>query len=187
MRLLIALFIFLTIIPFLGYAQSNPLPSQLQPSVWSNPEENASDESMEDLSNAVWDESSLEDWIVDDLIYTEEELDYLEEIKQRRTPRNCEIQNGGASWYGPGFHGRRTANGERFNQNALTAAHKTLKFGSLVRVTYRNRSVVVRINDAGPFVRGRVIDLSKAAAQAIGLISAGHGQVQLELLSCGEG
>lgn len=73
-----------------------------------------------------------------------------------------------ASWYGPGFHGRKTASGERFNQNAMTAAHKTLKFGTIVRVTYKGRSVTVRINDRGPFTKGRTIDLSKAAARAIG-------------------
>jgi rare lipoprotein A (peptidoglycan hydrolase) len=99
--------------------------------------------------------------------------------------RNCVAQDGGASWYGPGFNGNRTANGERFNQNDMTAAHKTIKFNSLVRVTYQGRSVVVRINDAGPFVRGRVIDLSKAAAQELGLIAAGHGKVKLEILRCG--
>jgi rare lipoprotein A len=76
-----------------------------------------------------------------------------------------------ASWYGPGFHGRKTASGERFNTGALTAAHKTLPFGTRVRVVnvHTGRSVVVRINDRGPFIRGRVIDLSKAAARAIGM------------------
>ena len=80
-------------------------------------------------------------------------------------------QAGVASWYGPGFHGRTTANGERFNTHALTAAHRTLPFGTMVRVTNnRNgRSVVVRINDRGPYVGGRVIDLSNASARAIGL------------------
>lgn len=73
-----------------------------------------------------------------------------------------------ASWYGPGFHGRTTANGERFNQYAMTAAHKHLPFGTLVRVTHKGRSVTVRINDRGPFIRGRSIDLSKGAARAIG-------------------
>jgi rare lipoprotein A len=73
-----------------------------------------------------------------------------------------------ASWYGPGFHGRKTASGERFNQWAMTAAHKTLKFGTLVRVTYKGRSVTVRINDRGPFTKGRTIDLSKGAAMKIG-------------------
>ena len=73
-----------------------------------------------------------------------------------------------ASWYGPGFHGRKTASGERFNQNAMTAAHKTLKFGTMVRVTYKGRGVTVRINDRGPYIRGRSLDLSKGAARAIG-------------------
>lgn len=73
-----------------------------------------------------------------------------------------------ASWYGPGFHGRATANGERFNQNAYTAAHKTLPFGTVVSVSYKGRTIHVRINDRGPFIKGRSLDLSKAAAQAIG-------------------
>jgi rare lipoprotein A len=92
---------------------------------------------------------------------------------------------GGASWYGPGFHGRRTASGARFDQNAMTAAHKTLPFGTKVRVTnIRNgRSVIVTINDRGPYAHNRVIDLSKGSAQQIGLISAGTGTVKLEILS----
>jgi rare lipoprotein A len=81
-------------------------------------------------------------------------------------------QAGVASWYGPGFHGRKTANGERFDMNALTAAHRTLPLGTQVRVTntHTGQSVVVRINDRGPYVGRRVIDLSKASAQAIGLL-----------------
>ena len=92
------------------------------------------------------------------------------------------IQSGGASWYGPGFHGRKTASGERFNTHGLTAAHRSLPFGSRVRVTNERtgRSVVVRINDRGPFVGGRVIDLSKAAAQAVGI--SGSGKVKLTRL-----
>jgi rare lipoprotein A len=92
------------------------------------------------------------------------------------------IQSGGASWYGPGFHGKKTASGERFNTRALTAAHKHLPFGTKVRVTNERtgRSVVVRINDRGPFVGGRVIDLSKAAAQAVGI--SGIGKVKLSRL-----
>ncbi|ABY28562.1 septal ring lytic transglycosylase RlpA family protein [Methylorubrum extorquens] len=80
-------------------------------------------------------------------------------------------QSGAASWYGPGFHGRLTASGERFNTHAMTAAHRTLPFGARVRVTNKSngRSVVVRINDRGPFVVDRVIDLSKASAGAIGV------------------
>lgn len=93
-------------------------------------------------------------------------------------------QRGMASWYGPGFHGRRSASGERFNQNALTAAHRTLPFGTKVRVTNLNSgtSVVVRINDRGPFIHGRVIDLSRAAAGAIGMLGSGVAPVQLEVL-----
>ena len=79
------------------------------------------------------------------------------------TPAKADV----ASWYGPGFHGRTTANGERFNRNALTAAHRTLPFRTIVRVSYRGKSVVVRINDRGPFIKGRTIDLSEAAARKI--------------------
>ncbi|MFL4991567.1 MAG: septal ring lytic transglycosylase RlpA family protein [Microvirga sp.] len=85
------------------------------------------------------------------------------------------VQSGRASWYGPGFHGRRTASGETFNTNDLTAAHRTLPFGTKVRVVNKKtgRSVVVRINDRGPYAHGRVIDLSKASAQAIGISGVG--------------
>jgi 3D (Asp-Asp-Asp) domain-containing protein len=85
-----------------------------------------------------------------------------------------------ASWYGPGFHGRKTASGERFNQHALTAAHRTLPFGTLLVVTHKGKATVVRVNDRGPFVRGRDIDLSAAAAREIGL--RGVGAVTLEIL-----
>ena len=92
------------------------------------------------------------------------------------------IQTGAASWYGPGFHGKKTANGERFNTHDLTAAHKTLPFGTKVRVTNEQtgQSVVVRINDRGPYAHGRVIDLSKAAAAAVGI--AGVSKVTLAAL-----
>ena len=91
---------------------------------------------------------------------------------------------GMASWYGPGFHGRRTANGEVYNQNALTAAHRSLPFGTKVRVTNVNTgsSVIVRINDRGPFAGGRVIDLSAAAARVIGMIRSGVAPVRIEIL-----
>lgn len=94
------------------------------------------------------------------------------------------LGSGVASYYGRRFHGRRTANGERFNMRAMTAAHRTLPFGTKVRVTNpRNgRSVVVRINDRGPFIRGRSIDLSRAAAERIGMISRGHARVKLEVV-----
>ncbi|MEA5535985.1 septal ring lytic transglycosylase RlpA family protein [Crocosphaera sp. XPORK-15E] len=93
-------------------------------------------------------------------------------------------RKGMASWYGPGFHGRLTANGERYNQNGLTAAHKTLPFGTQVRVTNLNngRSVTVRINDRGPYAHGRVIDLSRGAASLIGVVNSGVAPVQLEVL-----
>lgn len=89
-----------------------------------------------------------------------------------------------ASWYGPGFNGRRTANGERYDMHAMTAAHKTLPFGTKVRVTNvaNGRSAIVRINDRGPFVRGREIDLSRGAAVAVGMLGAGVARVRLEIL-----
>lgn len=92
------------------------------------------------------------------------------------------LSGGVASWYGPGFAGRKTASGERFDPSQYTAAHRTLPFGSKVRVTRGNRSVVVRINDRGPFTGGRVIDLSQAAAEDLGIRGAGSGQVELALL-----
>jgi rare lipoprotein A len=89
-----------------------------------------------------------------------------------------------ASWYGPGFHGRRTASGEIFNQHAMTAAHKSLPFGTKVKVTNLNngRSVVIRVNDDGPHIPGRVIDLSQGAAAKIGMLSSGTAPVKLEIL-----
>jgi len=89
-----------------------------------------------------------------------------------------------ASWYGPGFHGRLTASGEVFNQYSMTAAHKSLPFGTRVRVTnlYNGRSTVVRINDRGPFIGGRVVDLSMAAAERIGMISSGTAPVSIQVL-----
>lgn len=92
--------------------------------------------------------------------------------------------SGWASWYGPGFHGNPSASGEPFNQNAMTAAHRSLPFGTRVKVTNTNngRSVVVRINDRGPFIHGRIIDLSTAAAQVLGLIQSGVAPVRLEVL-----
>jgi rare lipoprotein A len=90
-------------------------------------------------------------------------------------------ETGLASWYGPGFCGRRTASGERFDCSAMTAAHRSIRFGSLVRVTDvdTGRSVVVRISDRGPFIRGRIIDLSPAAKSALGM--KGMARVRLEL------
>ncbi len=91
------------------------------------------------------------------------------------------VQRGEASWYGPGFHGRTTANGEKYDMNAMTAAHRTLPFGTLVKVTNvaNGKSVVVRINDRGPYCGDRIIDLSKAAAQAIGMLKTGTAEVRI--------
>jgi rare lipoprotein A len=91
---------------------------------------------------------------------------------------------GQASWYGPGFYGNRTANGEVFRPGTLTAAHRTLPFGTRVRVTnlWNGRSAVVRINDRGPFHGGRIIDLAHGAAQQLGVTASGVAQVRLEVL-----
>ncbi len=92
-----------------------------------------------------------------------------------------EFEQGKASWYGPRFNGRRTASGERYNMHALTAAHKTLPFGTVVRVRslVNGKEVDVRITDRGPFSRGRVIDLSRAAAESIGMLGLGVKDVLL--------
>src|SRR6202171_749418 len=87
--------------------------------------------------------------------------------------------SGLASFYG-NESGSKTASGQRFNQNAMTAAHRSLPFGTKLRVTHGSQSVVVTINDRGPFIRGRVLDLSTAAARAVGLTSAGGGRVTAE-------
>jgi rare lipoprotein A len=89
--------------------------------------------------------------------------------------------SGMASYYG-NESGSKTASGQRFNQNAMTAAHRSLPFGTKLRVTHGGRSVVVTINDRGPFIRGRVLDLSTGAARAIGLTSAGVGRVVAEVM-----
>ena len=87
-----------------------------------------------------------------------------------------------ASYYG-NESGSRTASGQRFNQNALTCAHRSLPFGTRLRVTHGGRSVVVTVNDRGPFVRGRVLDLSTAAARAVGITGAGVGHITAEVIS----
>jgi rare lipoprotein A len=91
------------------------------------------------------------------------------------------LAQGLASWYGPGFHGRRTANGERYDMHALTAAHKTLPFGTKVRVrsVHTGKEVVVRINDRGPYKHSRIIDLSLGAISALGLRHRGVTEVVL--------
>lgn len=99
-------------------------------------------------------------------------------------PATTHLGSGSASYYAAKFHGRRTASGESFDNRAMTAAHRTLPFGSLVKVTNpaNGRSVVVRINDRGPFTRGRMIDVSRAAADELGLVARGHATVELELI-----
>jgi len=110
------------------------------------------------------------------------------------TPRNADFppgypmgyhERGMASWYGPGFDGRRTANGERFDMRQLTAAHRTLPFGSIVQVRslLNGRRVLVRINDRGPFLRGRVLDLSQGAAAQLGMIGQGTHRVELNVVA----
>ena len=95
------------------------------------------------------------------------------------------LEQGEASWYGPGFHGRTTANGETYNQDDLTAAHRTLPFNTVVRVINldNGKSVNVRINDRGPYARGRIIDLSKEAARRIAMVDSGVAPVRLILVS----
>ncbi|MCL2715784.1 MAG: septal ring lytic transglycosylase RlpA family protein [Alphaproteobacteria bacterium] len=90
--------------------------------------------------------------------------------------------SGVASYYG-NEAGRRTASGQRFNQNAMTAAHRSLPFGTRLRVSHGGRSIVVTINDRGPFIRGRVLDLSAGAARAIGLTHSGVGRITAEVIS----
>ncbi len=92
-------------------------------------------------------------------------------------------ESGVASWYGKKFHGRKTASGERYNQNAMTAAHKTLPFGTRVRVTNleNKKSVSVVVNDRGPFVKGRIIDVSRAAAKKLGMLDSGTARVRIKV------
>ena len=116
---------------------------------------------------------------------------FLPKLSTARAVRvGRDLQRGMASWYGPGFHGRTTANGEKIDMYELTAAHKTLPFGT--RVVVHNprtgKEVVVRINDRGPYAKNRVIDLSKAAANALGFKARGHDAVVLrEVLQGGRG
>ena len=133
------------------------------------------------LSRAIADTS-------DNSIFEQQNILEISQEKQtiplRNQPLIANTFGGKASWYGPGFHGRRTANGERYNQNALTAAHRHLRFGTRVKVTNLNngRSVVVRINDRGPYAKGRVIDVSAAAARSLGMIKRGVVPVRVTIL-----
>ena len=97
----------------------------------------------------------------------------------------AKTQSGKASWYGPGFQGRKTASGERFNMNTYSAAHRTYAFGTKLCVeNLRNgRGVTVRVNDRGPFVRGRVVDVSRKAARSLGMIRSGTALVRVSVVS----
>lgn len=97
-------------------------------------------------------------------------------------PKPAFEQVGVASWYGPGFHGKKTANGEVYNQNEITAAHRSLPLGTRAQVTNleNGKSIEVRINDRGPYVRKRVIDLSRAAAGRLGMLAEGVVSVKIE-------
>jgi len=94
------------------------------------------------------------------------------------------VETGIASWYGPPYHNRRASNGQIYDMHAMTAAHRTLPLGSIVRVTNveNGSSVLVRITDRGPFIEGRIVDLSQAAASELGLVVKGTGQIKLEVL-----
>jgi rare lipoprotein A len=104
-------------------------------------------------------------------------------VPKAEKPQNMEI--GHASWYGPGFHGKKTASGAAFNQTEFTAAHRNLPLGSKVRVINleNEKSVEVEINDRGPFIAGRIIDLSRAAARALEMLEDGLTRVRIEVLS----
>ena len=108
----------------------------------------------------------------------------LRKSKLKVVPEVLKVITGEASWYGPGFYGNRTANGEVYRRGTMTAAHRTLPFGTKVRVTnlLNGRTAVIRINDRGPFIDNRVIDLGHGAASDLGLTASGIAQVKLEVL-----
>ena len=108
----------------------------------------------------------------------------LPKPKLKVVPEVVKVITGEASWYGPGFYGNRTANGEVYRPGTMTAAHRTLPFGTKVRVTnlWNGRTAVIRINDRGPFIDHRVIDLGHGAASDLGLTASGIAQVKLEVL-----
>lgn len=103
-------------------------------------------------------------------------------VRQNAAPPRNYVETGTACWYGPGYHGKMTASGEIYNMNDMTAAHRTLPFDTKVRVTNLDNqaSAVVRINDRGPFKGGRIIDVSKKAADRLGFLQAGLARVRIE-------
>lgn len=108
-------------------------------------------------------------------------------VGQPLLAQSTDTQKGQASWYGSRYHGRKTSSGELYNKHAMTAAHKTLPFGTKVKVTNldNNKSVIVRINDRGPFVGDRIIDVSEVAARQLKFHSKGIGNVKVEVLEPG--
>ncbi len=111
-------------------------------------------------------------------------------LVSKKRPRKVKIgyeEVGYASWYGPKFHGRRTSSGEIFNMHDLTCAHRTLPLGTIVLVTNleNGKSVLVRVNDRGPFIRGRIVDLSYAAAKQIGMVRKGVVKVRIKVVGFG--
>ncbi len=119
-------------------------------------------------------------------ILTEESSNFVSVYGKIKVKKGCKIQEGYASWYGPKFHGRKTANGERYNMFMFTAASRELPLGTyaLVILPETGRKVVVRINDRGPYVRNRILDLSYAAARKLGLLKKGVGRVIVIPLDC---
>ena len=145
------------------------------------------------LGPSVGASPSAEEFLVEDITeireaITIQDVRTVPPVRPRPASKLIEVVQGAASWYGPGFYGRTTANGERFSKGTLTAAHRTLPFGTKVRVTNlsNGRSVVVRINDRGPFKYHRVIDLAHGAASQLQMMQAGEVPVKLEILAKGD-
>ena len=145
------------------------------------------------LGPSVGASPSGEEFLVEDITeireaITIQDVRTVAPVRPLPASKLIEVVQGAASWYGPGFYGRTTANGERFSKGTLTAAHRTLPFGTKVRVTNlsNGRSVVVRINDRGPFKHHRVIDLAHGAASQLQMMQAGEVPVTLEILAKGD-
>ena len=145
------------------------------------------------LSPSVGASPSGEEFLVEDITeireaITIQDVRTVAPVRPLPASKLIEVVHGAASWYGPGFYGRTTANGERFSKGTLTAAHRTIPFGTKVRVTNlsNGRSVVVRINDCGPFKHHRVIDLAHGAASQLQMMQAGEVPVKLEILVKGD-
>ena len=145
------------------------------------------------LGPSVGASPSGEEFLVEDITeireaITIQDVRTVAPVRPLPASKLIEVVQGAASWYGPGFYGSTTANGERFSKGTLTAAHRTLPFGTKVRVTNlsNGRSVVVRINDRGPFKHHRVIDLAHGAASQLQMMQAGEVPVTLEILAKGD-